>query len=461
MCESRARGMPLQYILGDQPFGELEILCRRGVLIPRADTEAYTYQAAKLVRQRLLQNQSQHQSQEQTPDPCTPQPHAAKNILQHDSSASSSPPPNSTSLFSPFHPKPIRILDLCTGTGCIALLLHALLKTPKPPHPQSPALQILGIDLSPTAVRLARRNLDHNVHVTRGVDACAKSEVHFRRGDVLKTQRSSVGEKHEDEDAVGEVDVPSVEQLLSYFDPEGEEIHRARNSAADADAHATDTKTYPPKKPPAGIQTKTKVAIEIDLLISNPPYISPSDFRNGTTARSVRLFEPRLALVPPVTIQDGRSPREPHKTRTEPRDSKCHSNGYPCARPHPNSPPHLNPEDIFYRRILHLSQKVKAGITVLECGDRMQAERVVRMFRRMNAMGMDMDVDMSEGSSSPSSSTSLSNSENNSPSHEVENQQPDEREPFTVEIWPSTDDDLRANGFHPTDGSRCVIIQRK
>lgn len=35
MCRERAKGKPLQYILGDQPFGDLEILCRRGVLIPR------------------------------------------------------------------------------------------------------------------------------------------------------------------------------------------------------------------------------------------------------------------------------------------------------------------------------------------------------------------------------------------------------------------------------------------
>lgn len=36
MCRLRSRGMPLQYILGDQPFGDLEILCRQGVLIPRS-----------------------------------------------------------------------------------------------------------------------------------------------------------------------------------------------------------------------------------------------------------------------------------------------------------------------------------------------------------------------------------------------------------------------------------------
>lgn len=35
LCLERSRGKPLQYIIGDQPFGDLEILCRPGVLIPR------------------------------------------------------------------------------------------------------------------------------------------------------------------------------------------------------------------------------------------------------------------------------------------------------------------------------------------------------------------------------------------------------------------------------------------
>lgn len=35
LCISRGRGKPLQYILGNQPFGDLGITCRPGVLIPR------------------------------------------------------------------------------------------------------------------------------------------------------------------------------------------------------------------------------------------------------------------------------------------------------------------------------------------------------------------------------------------------------------------------------------------
>ena len=38
LCISRSRGKPLQYILGSQPFGELDIKCRSGVLIPRYPT---------------------------------------------------------------------------------------------------------------------------------------------------------------------------------------------------------------------------------------------------------------------------------------------------------------------------------------------------------------------------------------------------------------------------------------
>lgn len=34
-CLDRARGKPLQYILGSEYFGDLEILCSKGVLIPR------------------------------------------------------------------------------------------------------------------------------------------------------------------------------------------------------------------------------------------------------------------------------------------------------------------------------------------------------------------------------------------------------------------------------------------
>ena len=35
LCLERGKGVPLQYILGTQPFGNLDIICKRDVLIPR------------------------------------------------------------------------------------------------------------------------------------------------------------------------------------------------------------------------------------------------------------------------------------------------------------------------------------------------------------------------------------------------------------------------------------------
>jgi methylase of polypeptide subunit release factors len=39
LVRQRARGKPLQYILGTEWFGHVEIRCRKGVLIPRCDTQ--------------------------------------------------------------------------------------------------------------------------------------------------------------------------------------------------------------------------------------------------------------------------------------------------------------------------------------------------------------------------------------------------------------------------------------
>lgn len=35
LCVERAKGKPLQYIMGTEYFGDLEIACKPGVLIPR------------------------------------------------------------------------------------------------------------------------------------------------------------------------------------------------------------------------------------------------------------------------------------------------------------------------------------------------------------------------------------------------------------------------------------------
>jgi hypothetical protein len=90
-----------------------------------------------------------------------------------------------------------------------------------------------------------------------------------------------------------------------------------------------------------------------DILISNPPYISPTEFAS-TTARSVRNWEPKLALVPPAitpTLKSG------HVDDDE-----------------------VEHGDLFYHTILTHARDVKAKVVVMEVGGKEQARRVVKII---------------------------------------------------------------------------------
>lgn len=93
---------PLQYLLGSVPFGDLEILVQAPILIPRPETEEWCM--ILLDHLKKLKNKKLH------------------------------------------------ILDLCTGSGCIALTLaHAL--------PQS---TVLATDIDTRAITLCKKNAKHN-----------------------------------------------------------------------------------------------------------------------------------------------------------------------------------------------------------------------------------------------------------------------------------------------------------
>lgn len=132
MCRKRALGHPLQYLLGSQPFGHLDILCRPGVLIPRPETESYTGHLADLVfRDAALSNQNE-----------------------------------------------LNVLDLCTGTGAISLLIHSLL------YQQFESLNGLGVDISEAAIALARRNAEHN-DIAIQKDPLPYHNLGFAKADIL------------------------------------------------------------------------------------------------------------------------------------------------------------------------------------------------------------------------------------------------------------------------------------
>ncbi|MBI4343381.1 MAG: peptide chain release factor N(5)-glutamine methyltransferase [Candidatus Omnitrophica bacterium] len=105
--QARAAGAPLQYLLGEAEFFGARFAVQPGVFIPRPETEALV----EAVLKRCPQPRSQS-------------------------------------------PERIRILDLGTGSGCIAITLARRL----------PACLIVGVELSWTALHVARRNaLEHGV----------------------------------------------------------------------------------------------------------------------------------------------------------------------------------------------------------------------------------------------------------------------------------------------------------
>lgn len=98
LLEKRAERIPLQYITGEQDFMGLTFKVNSGVLIPRQDTETLVEEALKAV----------------TPG--------------------------------------MEVLDLCTGSGCIAVSLAKFV----------PGARVQGVDISPEALKVSEENARRN-----------------------------------------------------------------------------------------------------------------------------------------------------------------------------------------------------------------------------------------------------------------------------------------------------------
>jgi hypothetical protein len=307
----------------------------------RAETEAYTIRASRLILKHLLQG-----SNSQNPT---------------------------------LAPLSLRILDLCSGTGCIPLLLHQLLS----PHVSN--LEIVGIDISKRAISLARKNLEHNIHLGL-LPKRARSEIRFLQGNILEHRTQP----------------QSLENALQSTKREDNCLEISGDGGS------------------------------WDVLISNPPYISPTQFGNGTTARSVRLYEPKLALVPPIPTTGGSG--EPRAGMREPdRVSNI------------NSQPRLTVQaDTFYPRLISLSSLLNTRLSIFECGDPQQAQRVVDLASTYR------------------------------PTEELKPKLEDRKyklkQDFKVEVWRCNDEfglDDRCNGpaegcsIEDDQGARAVILKRK
>jgi release factor glutamine methyltransferase len=113
LLERRVRGEPVQYIIGYMDFLGLTITVGSGVLIPRPETELLVEEATKEVRSRK-ESDSRH-PESNTPDS-------------------------------------LRILDLCSGSGCVSLALaHAF-----------PDAMVFGTEISRIALDYAKKNAEAN-----------------------------------------------------------------------------------------------------------------------------------------------------------------------------------------------------------------------------------------------------------------------------------------------------------
>ena len=122
LINARANHYPLQYILGETYFLGLRFNVDRDVLIPRADTET-------LVEKVMADNQD----------------------------------------------KNISILDMCTGSGCIAVSLSAL----------GNYKLVVGTDISDEALEIAAKNADELIVDNDMVDEMNK-HIYFLKSDMFK-----------------------------------------------------------------------------------------------------------------------------------------------------------------------------------------------------------------------------------------------------------------------------------
>lgn len=118
LLKDRISGKPIQYIVGNVKFFDLEIKVGQGVLIPRPETEYMVECAIKAMKEIGKNNHSE-----------------------------------------------LSILDLCTGSGCIALALGSYFKNSL----------VIGTDISMTAISYANINKD----------ACKLKNVSFLSGDLF------------------------------------------------------------------------------------------------------------------------------------------------------------------------------------------------------------------------------------------------------------------------------------
>jgi release factor glutamine methyltransferase len=134
--DRRSKREPLQYILGYVDFLGIRIRVGKGVLIPRPETELLAEIAIRTIRSQQSNQPSLISNPPSPPHP--PLTRGGQRGGNEDNGGISD-----SSLF---------VLDLCTGSGCLALALAK----------EFPHAQVYGTDISEVAIEYAQKNAEIN-----------------------------------------------------------------------------------------------------------------------------------------------------------------------------------------------------------------------------------------------------------------------------------------------------------
>lgn len=149
--ERRAAGEPLQYVTGEMPFRHIVLTCEPGVLIPRPESETLVDAALEGVDAATLRFPPIMSEPEA---PVAASGEAASEGEGDDGEADQADPALHSEATAPepkvLVPEGCRVLEIGTGTGCIALSIAS----------ERPGTRVAATDLSPAAIALATRNRD-------------------------------------------------------------------------------------------------------------------------------------------------------------------------------------------------------------------------------------------------------------------------------------------------------------
>lgn len=130
--DMRCSHIPLQHITGHQVFMGIDFEVNENVLTPRQDTEVLVEQALNVCRNLYPDKKSSR--------------------------------------------NPLKILDMCTGSGCIAISVKMLVKVP---------VQVTAVDLSGQALQTAERNAEKNSCEIEFIQSDLFEKISDRKFDII------------------------------------------------------------------------------------------------------------------------------------------------------------------------------------------------------------------------------------------------------------------------------------